>query len=950
MPHNTGLNMKTFWNASSMVLAATLVATGAGTTATPAHAQTAPAADTAAPRAEDIIVTATRREEKLNRVPAAIEALSGKQLDQLNIQNFEKLVEYIPEIRTASRGPGVSSIYIRGLSTDTAGSQILGVSGQQPTVALYLNDAPASTPGRNLDIHPTDLNRVEVLAGPQGTLFGASAMGGAIRYITNKPDLSEFHAGFTGTASTTKHGNGSYSFEGYVNIPIIKDTLAVRLVGYNDSQGGYIDNVPGTYQMPWNPTGGANGIPSGNPLLVAQAIQSCNGIVGCVATATGTQSGTGVKTAFIVPTFQSISNTAFVAPHYNDANYAGGRAEVTWRIDPDWSIEGMIMHQALKTDGVFDYAPGVGDLQVQQYGNNTLRDTIDLETVTLKGRLSILDMIYTSSFLNHHSVQQSDYAKYDNIGLFVPYYNCDQGIYYNSGYYGNKNGHTCYSPANSYKVDDTNRRWTQEFRVTTPADKPLRGTFGVFYDVNRVYDDTQWNYTLPAAGFIYSLTPNPQTNVLGLGAQPVGTGFVNDILRRDRQFSVYGEVSYDIIPKTLTATFGGRYYNEQASLTGGSNTSFHCNTAANPASNNVSCRGIYNPATGTYTASATPPAYFGASSILSQSLAGIDPTTYSGGIFKGNLTYKITPDQLVYATYSEGYRPGGFNRKGCNSAAGTGPFSAAQCSANRAYAPDKAKNYEIGAKLGLFEHKLQVNLAAYIINWTNIQMSVFDQNISNQTFITNLANARIHGLEGDITARPTHGLTLGLAFSYNDSKLYSDNLPALGNQVLVPLGSPLALDPRFQGNVHARYEWEERSGLKPYVQAGVHWVGGTISSDVSNTSVLYAGCGSYSPYPGCNPTPAYNGAPAAPAASSVINGHLVNAGDVVTPIQQSYNQPGYTTFSAAIGASRDGWSVELYGENLGDARPQLFTSGNDGETRVTTSRPRTFGVRVSVKM
>ena len=76
----------------------------------------------------------------------------------------------------------------------------------QPNVALYLNDAPASTPGRNLDIHPTDINRIEVLAGPQGTLFGANAMGGAIRYITNKPNLSEFEAGFTGGASTTKGG------------------------------------------------------------------------------------------------------------------------------------------------------------------------------------------------------------------------------------------------------------------------------------------------------------------------------------------------------------------------------------------------------------------------------------------------------------------------------------------------------------------------------------------------------------------------------------------------------------------------------------------------------------------------------------------------------------------------------------------------------------------------
>ena len=912
--------MKYNWRLSSALV--TVVALGAAIPSASAQtAQVAASKASADTNAQDIVVTATRRDEKLNRVPLAIQAMSGKMLEQLNISNFEKLVEYLPDVRTASRGPGISSIYIRGLSTDTAGAQILGVAGVQPNVALYLNDSPAATPGRNLDIHPTDLQRIEVLAGPQGTLFGASAMGGAIRYITNKPDLSEFHIGFSGNYATTKHGDPSTSGEGFINLPIIKDKLAVRLVLYNDKQGGYIDNVAGTYQMPWNP-GGPGQLPTGNPLLVQQASQSCVGVANCVASATGTTGG------FQVPIRQSITNTAFIAPHYNDANYAGGRIELAYKISDDWSLELMDMHQVLKTDGVFDYAPAVGDLEVQQYGINSLRDTIDMTSLTLKGRLSILDMIYTSSYLDHHSVQQADYAKYDNIGLFVPYYNCDNGVYY-AGYTRSKShGQTCYSPSNNYKVDDNNRRWTQEFRVTTPAQNRLRATAGLFYDVNRIYDDTTWNYTLPAAGFTYSLTPS--NNVLNLGPQPVGAGFINDILRRDRQFSVYGEASFDIVPNKLTATVGARYYNEQASMYGGSNGSFGgtrevCSSVNTAPSGLTTCN---------YTPQAVAPTYFNQSSTLSTTLAGIDPTTYSGALLKGNLNYKIDANSLVYATYSDGNRPGGFNRKGCNSVNGSGGETAAWCLANRAYAPDKAKNYELGAKLGLFDHKLQVNLAAYIINWTNIQMSVFDQNISNQTFITNLANARIHGLEGDITWRPVNGLTIGSGFSYNDSKLYGNTNPTLGNQVLVPLGSPLALDPKFQGNIRARYEWLMPSGLKPFVQGGFHFVGSTISSDISNTSILY-GCAS--PYTNCG-------------VNSTINGVTVHPGDVITPIQGSYNQPGYHTIDASIGASKDMWSIELYGENLGDARPQLFTSGNDGETRVTTSRPRTIGMRVSFKM
>jgi len=136
--------MKAKWNLSTAAIV--LAALGAG--GAPAFAQTASAdASQAANQANDgltgdIVVTATRRDERVNSIPLAIQAMSGDSLAKLNVTNLEKLVEYLPNVRTASRGPGISSIYIRGLSTDTAGSQILGVAGVQPNVALYVNDTP----------------------------------------------------------------------------------------------------------------------------------------------------------------------------------------------------------------------------------------------------------------------------------------------------------------------------------------------------------------------------------------------------------------------------------------------------------------------------------------------------------------------------------------------------------------------------------------------------------------------------------------------------------------------------------------------------------------------------------------------------------------------------------------------------------------------------------------
>ena len=132
--------MKTYLKISTAAFV--LASLGAGVGAAPAFAQeTAEENDRGI---QDIVVTATRREESANKVPLAITALGGDTLGDLNITKFDKLIEYLPNVRSASRGPGASSIFIRGLSTDSPGLQIAGTAGAQPTVALYVNDAPAS--------------------------------------------------------------------------------------------------------------------------------------------------------------------------------------------------------------------------------------------------------------------------------------------------------------------------------------------------------------------------------------------------------------------------------------------------------------------------------------------------------------------------------------------------------------------------------------------------------------------------------------------------------------------------------------------------------------------------------------------------------------------------------------------------------------------------------------
>src|SRR5271156_6168324 len=196
---------------------------------------------------EEVVVTATRRSENLQNVPIALTALTGTTLSELNVQTLDDFLKYLPNVTTAGVAPGQDEVYMRGLSTTHQGSQVVGGTGAFPNVAIYLDDQSAQLPGRNLDIYAADLARIEVLEGPQGTLYGAGAQAGAIRYITNKPKLDVTEGGVSASYSTTAHGDPNTAVQAVINVPVIPDTLALRAVIYDDSRGGYINNIPGTF-------------------------------------------------------------------------------------------------------------------------------------------------------------------------------------------------------------------------------------------------------------------------------------------------------------------------------------------------------------------------------------------------------------------------------------------------------------------------------------------------------------------------------------------------------------------------------------------------------------------------------------------------------------------------------------------------------------------------------
>ena len=196
---------------------------------------------------QEVVVTAQRRTENIQDVPISMQALTAQTLQQLNIATFDDYIKFLPNVTSASNGPGQNEVFMRGLSAGSQASQASALTAVLPNVAIYLDNQSGQMPNRNLDIYAADLNRIEVLEGPQGTLFGAGAEAGAIRYITNEPKIDKTEGYVKGGYGVTAHGDPNTDVQAVLNVPLIEDHMAIRGVIYDDQRGGYINNVPATF-------------------------------------------------------------------------------------------------------------------------------------------------------------------------------------------------------------------------------------------------------------------------------------------------------------------------------------------------------------------------------------------------------------------------------------------------------------------------------------------------------------------------------------------------------------------------------------------------------------------------------------------------------------------------------------------------------------------------------
>jgi iron complex outermembrane recepter protein len=814
---------------------------------------------------DEIVVTAQRRLESAQNVPIALQTLTATTLTELNVTTFDDYVKYLPNVTSAGSGPAQSNIYMRGLATAAGGIQGSGGAASFPNVAVYLDEQSGQVPGRNLDIYAADLERIEVLEGPQGTLFGAGAQAGVVRYITNKPKLDTTEAIVNAGYATTAHGDPSSNVDATINLPLISDTLGVRAVIYNEARGGYIDNIPGTFSR--EPTDKV-------------VVNYFGGVV--------------------PPNSGPINNNANVGNAINPVTYQGLRVSALYKFNDDWNALLTQSYQNINAQGVFWEEQYDGaynklpSLSVQLYNPSYNKDKFEDTQLTVTGNFDHLKLVYAGGFLDRHADQHQDYTNYSR-GFYASYYQCNYpGYPFTNGTPTPGSAGYCYSPSAFWTDHERTTHQSHELRLSTPDEWRVRAIGGLFWEEYKIHEQTDWFYgtspnfvpigppTLPVP--VTSNNPN---------VRPLGDAFFDDITRGYKQKAAFGSVDLDIFPK-LTLTLGTRYYRIENFEEGSDVGSFGCEIG------------------GPYVTGTPPNPCVNASNLTNLNALNLNRTD-TGFKSRANLTWRAMDDVLLYYTWSQGFRPGGFNR-GQSIITPTSPLYGI-FSPPLSYGPDLLINNEIGWKTEWFGHQLQWNGAVYQEDWKNTQIAIFDPGVTGDlTFTTNGPNYRVRGLETSLVARVTHALTITGSAAWNSSevvKTLSLVNPKTGQPIDIAnpfgtLGSPLAQSPPFQGNLRARYEF----ALLDY-QAFVQ-VGGTHQAhSYSSTDRL----------------------------TTELNGTT----------HVAYDDPGFSTYDASAGISKDAWTVQVYGENITDTRADLFSFYNEYVKATTINRPRTLGLRFSFK-
>ena len=559
---------------------------------------------------EEVVVTAQKRTENMQDVPISIDAIGNEKLEQLNIRNFTDYVRMLPSVAATpsiGAGAGFSAVYMRGIVTGGDGQ----ATTSQPSVGTYLDEQPVTTIQGNLDLHLYDIANVEALAGPQGTLYGASSQSGTIRIITNKPEIGNFVAGYALEGNAIDDGGNGYVAEGFVNFPL-GARAALRLVGWKTKEAGWIDNLRGTRLY-----------------------------AGDVSTAADDF---------------TVDNTSLAKDDYNTLDTLGARAALRIELNDNWTLTPTAQMQEQKSrghwgDDLSDFAPGT--YAVKHFREEYVKDKWYQLGLTVEGQIGSFDVTYSGNYLNRDvdaSFDYSDYSYwYDNL--------------YTSGYFAglflnNAGGRP--NPSHSYINNDAYSKQSHELRLSTDQSKRLRGLLGFFYQ-KQEHDFEQPFGNIP--GLADSMLMNrDEPN----GEKFPGVVYLNSLDRVDTDRAVFGQIAYDLTD-SLELTVGARFFEPEVTVNGFFGYGLGFSPASEPTGSEPGAvanggSGAFSPMgqgwsrNGEYRC----PSQAAYKDAPCQNVAkGISESEHVGRV---NLRWKASDDAMFYLTWSEGYRPGGINR------------------------------------------------------------------------------------------------------------------------------------------------------------------------------------------------------------------------------------------------------------------------------------------------
>jgi iron complex outermembrane receptor protein len=833
----------------------------------------------------EVVVTAQKRVENLQDVPVSIDAIGEEKLDELNVQNFKDYVQFLPSVTMApsiGSGSSFNAVYMRGIATGGDGQ----ATTSQPSVGMYLDEQTLTTIQGNLDIHLYDIARVEALAGPQGTLFGASSQAGTIRIITNKPDPSGFAADFAVEGNSVDGDDTGYVAEGMVNLPI-GENAAIRLVGWVKRDAGWIDNkfAERTYTI--------------NTCAEFNVDDECI-LIDLDATADDDL---------------TTNNASKVEKNYNTSDTYGARAALRINLGENWVVTPQVMFQNQEQEG----APGddyldvlaSGDYAVAHFRDEFVNDEWWQAGLTVEGKIGNLDVVYSGNYLSRDVEGSADYSDYsfwyDNL--------------YYTGYFARlfvDNDGNQLNPDAAFENYDYYTKQSHEIRVSTPQDKRVRGLVGLYYQ-------KQFHDFYQPFGLIEGLADDRSMNGCeGSPCTPTGnTGryddyvYLNSMDRRDTDQAIFGSVSFDITDD-LELSLGARYFEPEVTVKGffgfglglqparvpGSGPNDRDDEPGDPANGGD---GDYHPEGQGWSTTGEWRCASQDDSANDEPCQNVDKgISESDQVYRVNLSWDVTDEAMVYATWSEGYRPGGINRN---------PFAGD-------YVSDFLTNYEIGWKTRFAGDRLQFNGAVFLEEWDDIQVSF--QGGNGITQVANAGNAEVKGIEAQLDWLATDRLRIGAAAAYYDSELTEDYCDADAGDgdddgdvtecfvdedtqetiVKAPTGTSLPLTPKFKANLIARYSFPLGS-FDAYTQSALTYQDSASSAlETEDNEIL---------------------------------------GDI----------PSSTYLNLAFGIEKEKWGLELFVSNATNEDAPLgintecATSVCGVQPIAVRARPRTFGIRYS---